>query len=42
MNSLIKQFLESSHISGGNASFVEELYESYLVDTTSVNGAWKN
>ena len=42
MNSLIKQFLESSHISGGNASFVEELYERYLVDPTSVNGAWKN
>ena len=41
MNSLIKQFLQSSHISGGNAAFVELLYERYLVDPTSVDGAWK-
>jgi 2-oxoglutarate dehydrogenase E1 component len=41
VNSLIKQFLQSSHISGGNAAFVELLYERYLVDPTSVDGAWK-
>ena len=41
MNSLIKQFSQTSHISGGNASFVEQLYESYLVDPTSVDPAWK-
>nr|WP_282452946.1 2-oxoglutarate dehydrogenase E1 component [Lysobacter sp. CAU 1642] len=38
---MIKQFLQTSHISGGNAAFVELLYERYLVDPTSVDPAWK-
>lgn len=41
MNSLIEQFLQSSHISGGNAVFVEQMYERYLVDPTSIESAWK-
>jgi 2-oxoglutarate dehydrogenase E1 component len=41
VNSLIKQFLQTSHISGGNAAFVELLYERYLVDPTCVDPAWK-
>lgn len=31
----------SSHISGSNASYVEELYETYLVDPNSVPEQWR-
>lgn len=41
VESLIKQFAQTSHISGGNAAFVEDLYEQYLVDPDSVGPEWK-
>ncbi|PKM07916.1 MAG: 2-oxoglutarate dehydrogenase E1 component [Gammaproteobacteria bacterium HGW-Gammaproteobacteria-4] len=41
MQSLIKQFAQTSFISGGNASFVEDLYEDYLADPDSVGPKWK-
>ena len=41
MESLIKQFLKSSQLSGGNAAFIEELYEDFLVDPASVPAQWK-
>ena len=41
MNSPIVKFRQSSHISGGNAAFVEDLYEQYLVDPGSVGSAWQ-
>ena len=41
MDSLIKQFSETSQISGGNAAFIEELYEQYLADPTRVGADWK-
>ena len=41
MDSLIKKFSSNSHISGGNADFVEDLYEHYLSDPESVDPAWK-
>ena len=41
VDSLIQRFSRSSHISGGNAAFVEELYEQYLVDPDSVDPKWK-
>ncbi len=31
----------SSHISGGNAAYVEELYEAYLLDPNSVPENWR-
>ena len=31
----------SSHIAGGNASYVEDLYESYLLDPNAVPGQWR-
>ena len=31
----------SSHISGGNAAYAEDLYESYLTDPTSVTKEWR-
>lgn len=41
MDSLIKQFAKSSHIAGGNAAFVEDLYEQFLVDPESVDPEWR-
>ncbi len=33
--------LESSPLYSGNASFVEELYETYLTDPTAVSAEWR-
>ena len=41
MDSLIKQFAATSQISGGNAAYVEDLYERYLADPASVGSDWK-
>ena len=40
MDSLIKQFSVTSQLSGGNAGFIEDLYEQYLVDPGSINAEW--
>ncbi|HAI58463.1 MAG TPA: 2-oxoglutarate dehydrogenase E1 component, partial [Xanthomonadaceae bacterium] len=41
MASLLKTFAQSSQLSGGNAAFIEELYEQYLRDPGSVDAKWK-
>ncbi|MBP6596058.1 MAG: 2-oxoglutarate dehydrogenase E1 component, partial [Arenimonas sp.] len=41
MDSLIKQFKQTSQLAGGNAAFIEDLYEQYLADAASVSPAWK-
>ena len=41
MSSLIKQFSQSSHIAGGNAAFVEDLYETWLADPAAVSPEWR-
>ncbi|MBS3895379.1 2-oxoglutarate dehydrogenase E1 component [Silanimonas sp.] len=41
MASLLKTFAQSSQLSGGNAAFIEELYEQYLRDPASVDPKWK-
>ncbi len=41
MNSQFEKFLASSHLSGGNAAWVEELYESFLGDPNSVPDDWR-
>ncbi|CAA0078876.1 2-oxoglutarate dehydrogenase E1 component [Zhongshania aliphaticivorans] len=33
---------KSSHISGGNATYVEELYEAYLTDPNAVSDEWRD
>jgi 2-oxoglutarate dehydrogenase E1 component len=38
---LLQQFSESSQLSGGNAAFIEELYENYLRDANSVAPEWR-
>ena len=40
MDSLLKQFQQTSQL-GSNAAFIDELYESYLVDPDSVDPQWK-
>ncbi|MEO8671764.1 MAG: 2-oxoglutarate dehydrogenase E1 component [Tahibacter sp.] len=39
---LILQFRETSQLSGGNASFIEDLYETYLRDPTAVDAQWRS
>ncbi|HAS86061.1 MAG TPA: 2-oxoglutarate dehydrogenase E1 component, partial [Candidatus Competibacteraceae bacterium] len=41
MSTLIEQFRQSSPLFGGNAAFIEELYESFLTDPESVNDNWR-
>ncbi len=37
----MEQLWRSSHISGGNAAYVEELYETYLLDPNEVPEQWR-
>ncbi|MEO7432609.1 MAG: 2-oxoglutarate dehydrogenase E1 component [Dokdonella sp.] len=39
--SLLQQFQASSPISGGNAAFVDDLYEQFLDDPQSVGSQWR-
>ncbi|MBL8251273.1 MAG: 2-oxoglutarate dehydrogenase E1 component, partial [Candidatus Competibacter sp.] len=41
MSTLIEQFRQSSPLFGGNAAFIEDLYESFLVDPESVSDNWR-
>ena len=38
---MMKQLLSNSYLFGGNAPFVEELYEQYLANPGSVPGEWR-
>ena len=39
---MMKQFLDNSYLFGGNAPFVEELYERYLEDPAGVPEEWRS
>lgn len=41
MSTLIEQFRQSSPLFGGNAAFIEDLYESFLSDPESVSENWR-
>jgi 2-oxoglutarate dehydrogenase E1 component len=41
MSTLIEQFRQSSPLFGGNAAFIEELYETFLSDPESVSDNWR-
>ncbi|MEI8572200.1 2-oxoglutarate dehydrogenase E1 component [Methylomonas sp. LW13] len=41
MSSLLKQFEESSSLYGGNAHFIEYLYEQYLSNPESISPSWR-
>lgn len=38
----MKAWIESSHLSGANAAYIEELYESYLDNSQSVTAEWRD
>jgi 2-oxoglutarate dehydrogenase E1 component len=40
--SLLQQFQATSAISGGNAGFIEDLYEQYLADSAAVAPEWRS
>lgn len=40
--SLMELLWSTSHISGGNAAYVESLYEQYLTDPNAVPGEWRS
>jgi 2-oxoglutarate dehydrogenase E1 component len=42
MNDLLKTFRETSLLYGGNAPFLEELYERYLEDPGTIEPAWRS
>jgi 2-oxoglutarate dehydrogenase E1 component len=39
---MLKEFLNSSYLFGGNAPFIEELYEKYLANPQSVPEPWRD
>ncbi len=39
--SIMQQFFASSHLSAGNADYVEDLYDAYLHDANSVSAEWR-
>ncbi|MFT7221166.1 MAG: 2-oxoglutarate dehydrogenase E1 component [Candidatus Azotimanducaceae bacterium] len=41
-NSVMERMWRSGHISAGNASYVEELYEKYLEDPSEVPDQWRS
>src|SRR6476646_1669555 len=41
MAALMKEFLGTSYLFGGNAPFIEELYEKYLEDPEAVDPQWR-
>ena len=38
---VMKAWLKSSHLNGGNIVYIEELYESYLDNSASVSAEWR-
>ena len=40
--SIMEQLWRTSHLSGGNLVYVEQLYESYLADPNSVSEEWRS
>ncbi|MGL5037720.1 MAG: 2-oxoglutarate dehydrogenase E1 subunit family protein, partial [Aeromonas sp.] len=41
-NGVMKAWLESSHLAGANASYIEDLYESFLDNPDSVPEQWRS
>ena len=42
MASVMRQFFDNSYLFGGNAAFIEDLYEKYLVNPQSVPDQWRD
>ncbi|MES2823135.1 MAG: 2-oxoglutarate dehydrogenase E1 component [Pseudomonadota bacterium] len=41
-DSIMEHFLSTSHLSGGNAAYVEELYDTYLHNPNAISEEWRN
>ena len=41
-DSLLEIMRSTGHLSGSNAAYVEDLYESFLADAESVPGEWRD
>src|SRR5882672_8665253 len=41
MATVMRQFLDNSYLYGANATFIEELYEKYLVNPGAVPEEWR-
>ncbi len=41
MSAFLDMLRSTSALSGGNAAFIEDIYESYLLDPSSVDPAWR-
>ncbi|MCP4283772.1 MAG: hypothetical protein GY792_04880, partial [Gammaproteobacteria bacterium] len=41
MSALLDLLRKTSALSGGNAAFIEDIYERYLLDPASVDPAWR-
>ncbi|MBL4742347.1 MAG: 2-oxoglutarate dehydrogenase E1 component [Idiomarina sp.] len=39
---VMREWLESSHLAGGNVAYIEQLFEAYLDDPTAVSDEWRN
>jgi len=39
---MLKEFLNNSYLFGGNAPFIEDLYEKYLVNPSSIPDEWRD
>ena len=39
--SIMKEWLETSHLAGANAGYIEDLYEAFLEDATLVSDEWR-
>ncbi len=42
MSAILELLRQTSALSGGNAAFIEDLYERYLQDPSSIDEAWRN
>ena len=40
--SVMKAWWDSSHMAGGNATYIEQMYEAYLDDAQSVSDEWRS
>ena len=38
----MREWLESSHLAGGNIAYIEQMFEAYLDDPTAVSDEWRN
>jgi len=41
VDTLLQQFAQTSQLAGGNAAYIEELYEQYLVAPHNIDPVWK-